>query len=74
MANEQLEFDKAELEFDKAIGQLRFSLNQVLKPLRLYGQGEYVTNATEEIISLAIQLYLKLSGIDEPYHINDLHW
>ena len=65
-----------EVEFDKAIGQLRFRLNEVLGPLRLYGQGHYVDNATSEIISLAVQLHWKLSGLDIPYHVNQdlLHW
>ena len=65
-----------ELDFDKAIGQLRLTLNGIMKPLRLYGQGHYVDSASEEIISLAIQLHHKLSGIDEPYHVNteNLRW
>ena len=65
-----------ELEFDKAVGQLRFALNGVMEPLRYYGQSIYVDNATDEIISLAIQLHWKLSGLDVPYHINKdkIHW
>ena len=58
-------------EWDKCIGQYRLTVNQVLKPLRLYGQSDYVDTATEELVSLGIQLYQKLCGIDEPYHIND---
>ena len=63
-------------DWDKAVGQLRLALNGVLKPLRLYGQGHYVDTATEEIVSLAIQLYTKLSGVDMPYIVNHekLHW
>ncbi len=59
-----------EEDFDKLVGQLRLNLNIVLKPLRNYGQGHYVDTATEEIISLAVQLYEKLSGIERPYHLN----
>ena len=62
--------DKEEQEFDKYIGQFRLSLNIIMKPLRKYGQNDYVDSVTEEIISLAIQLYLKLGGIDIPYQIN----
>jgi len=62
--------DKEEQEFDKCVGQLRLSLNTILNPLRKYGQQDYVDSATEEIVSLAIQLYLKLEGIDMPYNIN----
>ena len=57
-------------EFDKALGQLRFALNGVLRPLRMYGQAYYVDLATEEALSLAVQFYQKLSGIDEPYVVN----
>ncbi len=60
-----------EIEFDKAVGQLRLALGKVLKPLRLYGQDHYVDMATSEIVSLAIQLHWKLSGLDVPYHVND---
>ena len=55
---------------EKAVGQFKLALNLVLKPLRLYGQNHYVDTATEEIVSLAIELHQRLEGIDEPYHIN----
>jgi len=64
-------------QWDKAVGQFRLTLNGILKPLRLYGQGYYVDSASEEIVSLAIQLHEKLSGLDErPYIVNHekLHW
>ena len=68
--------EQEEPSFDKAIGQFRLALNPIMKPLRLYGQGHYVDSASEEIVSLAIHLHHKLSGIDEPYHINSdkLHY
>lgn len=71
-----LDTNKEDLQWEKAVGQLRLALNIVLKPLRLYGQGHYVDTVTEEIISLAIQLHQRLEGIDEPYHINSdkLHY
>ena len=62
--------ENEDTEFDKAVGQLRLSLNQILKPLRLYGQSTYVDSVTEEIISLALQLHQRLEGIDMPYYIN----
>lgn len=64
-------------EYDnKAVGQLQLALNQVLRPLRLYGQDVYVDSATEEIVSLAIQFHERLSGVDKPFHVNldKLHW
>jgi len=68
MSQQEVMFEEAEL--NKAIGQLRLNLNMVLKPLRLYGQDHYVNTATEEIVSLAIQLHNRLSGIDEPFYVN----
>ena len=61
-------------EFDKAIGQYRLKLNDVLFPLRMYGQGHYVDGVSEELVSLGIQLHLRLSGLDIPYECQDLHW
>ena len=63
-------------EWDKAIGQFNLALNQVLQPLCLYGQGDYVASAKKEIESLAIQLHHRLCGLDEPFHVNGdkLHW
>ena len=70
------EIDQEEEAFDKAVGQYRLALNSILNPLRLYGQGHYVDTAKEELVSLAIQLHLKLSGVDIPYQVNHdkLHW
>ena len=59
-----------EEQWEKAIGQFGLALNEILKPLRLYGQGLYVDTAKEEIVSLAIQLHLKLYGVDMPYQVN----
>lgn len=64
----------SEEEFDKAVGQFRLKLNSLLNPLRLYGQGVYVDQVTEELIHLGIQLHLRLYGVDIPYEVEDLHW
>ena len=69
--------EEEELEFDKAVGQFRLTLNtNIMQPLRMYGQSDYVDSAVEEIISLAIQLHLKLGGVDIPYQVNSdkLRW
>ena len=68
--------DEEELEWDKCVGQFRLNLNRIMKPLRLYGQKDYVDTATDELVSLAIQLHLKLYGVDMPYHLNEdkLHY
>ena len=61
-------------DYDKALGQYRMKLNGLLYPLRIYGQGHYVDSVIEELVTLGVQLHLKLSGVDIPYEINDLHW
>lgn len=66
--------EEDELEWDKVVGQFRLRLGSLLNPLRMYGQGHYVDGVSEEIVSLAIQLHLKLYGVDMPYHMNDIHW
>jgi len=65
-----------DIEFDKCVGQYRMALHGVLKPLRMYGQNQYVDTVTEELVSLALQLHFKLYGVDMPYHVNGelLHW
>jgi len=63
-------------DWSKAIGQFRLALNGIMNPLRMYGQGFYVDSASEEIVSLALQLHNRLEGVDEPYFVNyeKLHW
>ena len=61
-------------DYDKAIGQYRLKLNGMLRPLRIYGQGVYVDSLMEELVSLGIQLHSRLSGVDIPYEVQDLHW
>lgn len=62
-------------EWDKAVGQFRLTIGKLLQPLRKYGQADYIDNyLVKEIESLGIQLHHKLSGLDEPYHINEIHW
>ena len=58
----------------KALGQFLLTLNGLLRPLRLYGQGDYVDEVTREIEKLAWQLHWRLEGIDEPYEIEVPHW
>ena len=72
-----LNSEEIDLEWEKAVGQFRLTLNGIMKPLRLYGQGDYVDSAIEEIVSLAIQLYQRLEGVDEPFIVNHdrlRHW
>lgn len=66
--------DLEEEEFDKIIGQYRLKLNGLLWPLRLYGQGAYVDSAIGQLVNLGLQLHFKLSGIDMPYVVEEIHW
>ncbi len=55
-----------DIDEDKAIGQFRLQLGGLLFPLRKYGQAVYVDGVMPEIINLAIQLHLRLSGEENP--------
>jgi hypothetical protein len=75
MDNHLIDESLTEEEFDSIIGHYRLKLNGLLKPLRMYGQGEYVDMVTNQLVSIGVQLHFKLSGIDEsPYVIEDIHW
>ena len=73
MVNEE---ELEDADWEKAVGQYRLQVGAVLRPLRLYGQAQYVVSAIEELVSLALQLHLKLSGVEMPFHINEdkLHY
>ena len=58
-------------DISKALGQFGITVGGVLSPLTKYGQGDYVAMAVIEIVSLAYQLYLRLSGVDEPYRLSE---
>ena len=61
-------------EFDKAVGQYRLKINGLMQPLRKYGQKEYVDQAIDELVHLAIALHYRLSGVDVPIEYRDIHW
>jgi hypothetical protein len=72
---EEKEHDEELEDFLKIMGQFRLKLTDVMRPLRRYGQDVYVDGCSEEIESLAFQMYLKLSGIDMPYEVeHKVHW
>jgi hypothetical protein len=74
MAPEEKDHDDELDEYNKIIGQYQLNLNSLLQPLRMYGQGVYVDGVTEQLVNLSFQMYLKLSGIDIPYEVEDIHW
>ena len=62
-------------DWDKLLTQHRLLIGALLKPLRTYGQGEYVDGVLEELVQAAVQFHYKLEGIDMPYNVNtNLHW
>jgi hypothetical protein len=56
--------------FDKALGQYRFKIRELLEPLNRYGQQVYCQAVEEEFVTLAVQLHYKLIGEDIPYDIH----
>ena len=61
-------------DYDKAITQFRLQMGGLLHPLRRYGQQEYVDLVIPEIVNLAMQLHLRLSGIDTPIEAKEFHY
>lgn len=61
-------------EWDKSIGQYRLKLNGLMKPLRRYGQGDYVDQTIDELIHMGILLHYRLSGEDIPFEHRNIHW
>ncbi len=60
---------------DKAWGQWRLQLNtQILRPLRLYGQGHTVDGALIEIERITKQLVERLNGNDIPIEARRVKW
>ena len=66
-------YDEEE-DWAKAVGQYRMRVGVMLGPLRKYGQSVYVDGVSEELVQLAIQLHYKLSGVEMPFNIEDIHW
>ena len=61
--------------YDKALGQFRLALNDLMQPLRRYGQDVYVDGAKEELVQLALRLHMRLCGQDIPYEVEHrVHW
>ncbi len=68
------EDDLPEDEYNKIIGQFRLQLNDLLSPLRMYGQGHYCDMLADQLVILGTQLHYKLMGIDIPYEVEKPHW
>ena len=58
-----------EEEYERAVGQVRLQLNEIMRPLMLYGQAPYVYQAINEIIKITEDFGLRVRGIDHPIDI-----
>jgi len=56
-------------EYDKARGQLRLQLTDVLSVFKMYGLGEYIPGAIEEIVELTEQFAMRVRGKDVPIRL-----
>lgn len=70
MSDEDLSQEEVD-ENNKALFQFQSSLINIMKPLRKYGQEDYVLMVVPEIVSLAYQLHIKLHGADIPFTLSD---
>jgi len=61
-------------DWNKCVGQYRLVVGRLLSPLRKYGQAIYTDGVHEEFVQAAIQLHYKLSGVDMPFSVEDVHW
>ena len=52
--------------YAKMIGQFQLQLNDILYPLRMYGQEIYVDGAHAEIMELLHIFGQKIRGVDKP--------
>ena len=59
-----------ELQYKKAMSQMRMQVGAVMEPLRLYGQGIIVDGAIEEVMKLVEDFGLRVRGRDKPISID----
>jgi len=53
-------------DYDKARGQFRLQVGEVLSVFRFYGQNIYIPGALEEITELAEQFAMRIRGKNQP--------
>lgn len=59
-----------EMEYKKAIGQLRLQMNAVFEPFDKYGLGIFIPGAIEEAMKLTEDFGLRVRGVDKPLDID----
>ena len=52
-------------KFDKAIGQLRLQVGEILSVFSIYGLQDYIPGAIEEIVEVAIDFSKRVRGEDD---------
>jgi len=55
-----------EASYQKARGQFRLQVGEVLSPFRMYGLHIYIPGALEEITELAEQFAMRVRGKNQP--------
>ncbi len=60
----------AENDFLKAKGQLRLQVGEILSVFNMYGMGDYVSGAIEEILEVADDYSKRLRGeVNQPIRV-----
>ena len=60
----------AQEAFDKAKGQLRLQVGEILSVFNMYGMGDYVSGAIEEILEVADDYSKRLRGeVNQPIRV-----
>ena len=54
-------------DWNKLVGQFRTSVGETLSIFNMYGMGEFVGGAVEEIVELFVDGTQKVRGKDKPY-------
>lgn len=59
-------------KYQKAEGQLRLQVGEILSVFDMYGLGAYITGAQEEIVEVAIDFSKRLRGEeDQPIRVKN---
>jgi len=56
-------------EYKKLEGIFRLQLNEVFKPFNMYGLGEFIPGAINEVVALTVDFSLVTRGKDKPISI-----
>ena len=54
-------------EWNKLVGQFRTHVGETLGCFNMYGMGEFIGGAIEEIVDLFVDGTQKVRGMDKPY-------